>query len=138
MVAASAASPGVNDGGVVASAVPATFTPNIVDGAVESMVQVGSLMVVGGSFTRVTPTAGAGSGTTVTRNYLFAFNASTGALDTSFVPSLNGEVDAIVPTADGTGVYVGGMFTTAGGRNHPAGADSTSAPARAWPPSTRR
>ncbi len=112
---ASAASPGVNDGGVVANAVPAKFTPNIVDGAVESMVQVGSLMVVGGSFTQVTPTAGAGSGTTVTRDYLFAFNASTGALDTSFVPSVNGEVDAIVPTADGTGVYVGGMFTSAGG-----------------------
>ncbi len=114
-LSASAASPGVNDRGVVASAIPATFSPDIVDGAVKSMVQVGSLMVVGGSFTRVTPTTGAGSGTTVTRNYLFAFNASTGALDTSFVPSLNGEVDAIVPTADGTGVYVGGMFTTAGG-----------------------
>ena len=72
-------------------------------------------MVVGGSFTTVTPTAGAGAGTAVTRKYLFAFNATTGALDTGFVPSVNGEVDSIVPTADGTGVYVGGMFTTAGG-----------------------
>ena len=100
---------------MIANAVPAKFTPNIVDGAVESMVQVGSLMVVGGSFTQVTPTAGAGAGTTVTRNYLFAFNATTGALDTGFAPAVNGEVDAIVPTADGTGVYVGGQFTTAGG-----------------------
>ena len=32
-----------------------------------------------------------------------------------FAPAVNGEVDAIVPTADGTGVYVGGAFTTAGG-----------------------
>ena len=63
----------------------------------------------------MTPTAGAGAGTAVTRNYLFAFNATTGALDTGFVPSVNGEVDSIVPTADGTGVYVGGEFTTAGG-----------------------
>ena len=94
---------------------PAKFTPNIADGAVESMVQVGNRMVVGGSFTTVTPTAGAGAGTAVTRNYLFAFNATTGALDTGFVPAVNGEVDAIVPTADGTGVYVGGKFTTAGG-----------------------
>ncbi len=114
-VAASAATPGVSDGGVVANAVPASFTPNIGDGAVESMVQVGNLMVVGGSFTQVTPTAGAGAGTTVARDYLFAFDATTGALDTSFTPSVNGEVDAIVPNADGTGVYIGGMFTSVNG-----------------------
>jgi PKD repeat protein len=105
----------VNDNGVIANAVPAKFTPNIADGAVESIVQVGSRMVVGGSFTQVTPTAGTGAGTTVTRNFIFAFNATTGALDTGFVPVVNGEVDSIVPTADGTGVYVGGQFTTAGG-----------------------
>ncbi len=79
------------------------------------MVQVGNLMVVGGSFTKVTPNAGPGAGTTVTRNHLFAFNASTGALSTSFVPTVNGEVDAIVANADSTGVYVGGLFTSAGG-----------------------
>jgi uncharacterized protein (DUF697 family) len=72
---AAAANPGVNDGGTIASTVPASFTPNIVDGAVESMVQVGNLMVVGGSFTKVIPAAGPGAGSTVTRNYLFAFNA---------------------------------------------------------------
>jgi PKD repeat protein len=114
-VSASAASPGVNDAGVIANAVPATFTPNIADGAVESLVQVGSRMVVGGTFTTVTPTAGPGAGASVARHFLFAFNAATGALDTGFVPLVNGEVDAIVPTADGTGVYVGGTFTTAGG-----------------------
>ena len=94
---------------------PAKYTPNIANGAVEAIVQVGNRMVVGGSFTTVTPTAGAGAGTAVTRNYLFAFDATTGALDTGFVPAVNGEVDSIVPTADGTGVYVGGKFTTAGG-----------------------
>ena len=41
-LSASAASPPVNAGGVIANTVPATFTPNIVDGAVESMVQVGN------------------------------------------------------------------------------------------------
>jgi hypothetical protein len=113
---AQAASPGVNDGGVYPSAVPANFTPNIASGAVEAIVQVGSRMVVGGSFnTTVTPTAGAGAGTAVTRHFLFAFNASTGQIDTGFVPSVNGEVDSIVPSADGTAVYVGGKFTSAGG-----------------------
>ena len=46
----------------------------------------------------VTPTAGAGAGKAVTRKFLFAFNATTGALDTGFVPAVNGEVDSIVPT----------------------------------------
>jgi PKD repeat protein len=114
-LSATAASPGLNDGGVVANAVPAKYTPNIADGAVESIAAVGNRMVVGGSFTTVTPTAGAGAGTAVTRDYLFAFDATTGALDTGFVPAVNGEVDSIVPTADGTGVYVGGKFTTADG-----------------------
>jgi PKD repeat protein len=114
-LSASAASPPVNDGGVIANAVPAKFTPNVVDGTIKAMVQVGTRMVVGGTFTQVTPTAGAGSGTTVTRNFIFAFNATTGALDTGFVPVVDGEVDAIVPTADGTGVYVGGTFLNAGG-----------------------
>ena len=109
-----AANPGLADGGVVASTVPAKFTPNIGDGAVEALVQLGNLMVVGGSFTTVTPTAGAGSGTAVTRNYIFAFDAATGAL-TSFAPAVNGEVDSIVPSADGTAVYIGGKFTTADG-----------------------
>jgi hypothetical protein len=112
---ASASSPGVNDGGTYASVVPAAFTPNIGNGAVEAIVQVGNRMVIGGSFTSVTPTAGAGAGKAVTRKFLFAFNATTGALDTGFVPAVNGEVDSIVPTADGTGVYVGGVFTSAGG-----------------------
>ncbi len=114
-VSASAASPGVTDAGVVANAVPAAFTPNIADGAVVSMVQVGNTMVVGGSFTQVTPAAGPGAGITVNQAHLFAFNATTGALITSFAPTVNDEVDAIVPTADGTGVYVGGMFTNVNG-----------------------
>lgn len=114
-LAANASSSPVDDGGVIANVVPAKFTPNIGNGATEAIVQVGSRLVVGGSFTTVTPTAGAGAGTAVTRQFLFAFNATTGALDTGFVPSVNGEVDSIVPTADGTGVYVGGTFTSAGG-----------------------
>ena len=114
-LASQAASPGVGDGGVIANAVPFKYTPNIADGAVESIVAVGSRMVIGGSFTTVTPTAGAGAGTAVTRDYIFAFDAASGALDTGFVPAVNGEVDSIVPTADGTAVYVGGKFTTAGG-----------------------
>ena len=115
-LSASAASLGVADGGVVANAVPATFTPNIVDGAVESMVQVGSLMVVGGSFTQVTPTAGAGAGTTVTRNYLLRVQRHHRRAG-HVVRARRSTVRSTrsCPTADGTGVYVGGMFTTAGG-----------------------
>jgi PKD repeat protein len=115
-VPAQASSPGLNDGGVIASVVPSKTSPNIANGSTQAIVQVGSRMIIGGTFTSVTPTAGAGAGTAVTRNYIFAFNASTGALDTGFVPAVNGEVDTIVGSSDGTSVYVAGAFTTAGGR----------------------
>src|SRR5438132_12306917 len=80
--AASASSPPVDDGGVIANAVPAKFTPNIGNGATEAIVQVGSRLVVGGTFTTVTPTAGPGAGTAVMRKSLIASKADTGALDT--------------------------------------------------------
>ncbi len=61
------------------SAVPADFTPNINDGVTHAIAQVGSWIVVGGTFTHVTPH---GSSTPVSRTYVLAFDQSTGALDT--------------------------------------------------------
>ena len=96
----------------VVSAVPGN-TPAVNDGEVDNMVQVGDVMVVGGTFTSVTPV---GSTTAVTRNKVFAFNVSTGALVTAFAPTVNGQVNEVIagPTA-GT-VYLGGAFTTVNGK----------------------
>ncbi len=110
-----ASSAGVNDGGVVAKAAPFKYTPNFADGAVKALVQVGQRMIVGGSFTSVSQVTTAGTGAATARKFLLAFNPTTGALDTGFKPVVNGEVDTIQPTADGTGVYVAGRFSTAGG-----------------------
>jgi PKD repeat protein len=88
---------------------PAGFTPHVMDGAVFSMTQVGDVIVVGGSFTRV---RNAGTTTDIPRRNLFAFNAATGQVSTGFAPDPNGTVYALESAADGQSVYVGGSFGT--------------------------
>ena len=70
----------------VASANPADWTPHVLDGKVDAVVQVGSKMVAGGLFTRVanaaTPT------TAIARSNISAFDATTGVVDTAFAPVL--------------------------------------------------
>ncbi|MHB8457793.1 MAG: hypothetical protein ACYDBS_08930, partial [Acidimicrobiales bacterium] len=55
----------------------------------------------------------------LTRNYLFAANATTGAISSTFAPVLNADVQAVLPgptaaNGDPT-VYVGGTFSTVNG-----------------------
>jgi len=93
---------------------PDAFTPHVMDGAVVTMTQVGNLIIVGGTFTTV---RNAGSSTDIPRRNLFAFDATTGAVSTTFAPNPNGTVYKVQAAADGTSVYVGGSFTsvTSGG-----------------------
>ncbi len=103
----------VQDG--VVSANPANTTPNVENHKVESMVKIGNRIIAVGNFTQVTPPGG----TTVTRNSIFAFNASTGALDSTFVPNVGTkEVTEVVDAGDGT-VYIGGTFTSVNGTATP-------------------
>ncbi len=95
------------------SPTPASWTPSAVDGSVQSIVQVGNTIVMGGDFTQV---EAAGSTTVVSRPDILAFNATTGALSTTFLPQLDGEVEALLPSADGRSVYVGGDFHTVNGK----------------------
>src|SRR5207248_4211887 len=46
---------------------------------------------------------------------LMAVDPTTGALDLTFVPEPNGEVDSLAVSPDGTHIYVGGTFSTIGG-----------------------
>ena len=94
------------------SPVPMAGTPNITDGTVRAFVQVGNKVFVGGSFTSATPS---GSSTAVTRTYLLAVDATTGALDTGFAPTLDGEVDALLPGPTASSVYIGGAFNNLNG-----------------------
>ena len=95
----------------VVSANPENWTPNVNDGKVESMVQVGGRIIAVGKFTSVT----ASNGTSYTRNSIFAFNATTGAVDTTFVPNVGTkEVSEVVDAGDGT-LYIGGLIATVNG-----------------------
>jgi hypothetical protein len=96
---------------VVVSADPVGTTPNVLDGQVNAIVQVGGKMIAGGSFTQVRR----GGGPILTRNNIFAFDPATGNIDTAFVPGLNGSVNALEAASDGQSVFVGGTFTTANG-----------------------
>jgi hypothetical protein len=98
----------------VVAAVPSGSTPNFLNGAVMSLTKVGNTMIAGGTFTSVAPP---GQSTGSTANYLVAFDATTGIVNTAFAPVVNGEVDTVVPNATGTAVYIGGRFTTVNGKN---------------------
>ncbi|MEJ7584178.1 MAG: malectin domain-containing carbohydrate-binding protein, partial [Acidimicrobiales bacterium] len=93
------------------SANPADFTPHVMNGSVQSVVQLGNKMVLAGTFTTVRQTLG---GPDITRNRMFAFDATTGIIDPGFDPNLNGLANSL--DTDGTYVYVGGAFTTSNGQ----------------------
>ncbi len=97
------------------SAVPAAATPNVNDGVVLTMVQVGSRIIAGGSFTKVSPPGITGGKQAVTRKYVMAFSATTGAVDTGFVPALDAMVEGLAPGPTPDTVYVGGYFSTVNG-----------------------
>ena len=96
----------------VANADPSNLTPDMENGRVNALAQVGNRIIVGGTFTTV---QNPGSNTDISRPYIVAFNASTGVVDTGFTPSLNGAVESLAPGPDGTSVFVGGSFTTVNG-----------------------
>ncbi len=112
--AAQAATVGLShpQSGRIVSDDPANFTPHILNGTVYSIVQVGEMIVVGGSFTQV---RSATNSTVLTRNRVFAFDATTGEISNAFNPSPNGTVYKVQQATDGTSAYVGGSFTSAGG-----------------------
>jgi len=115
-VSANAASTGKSapHPGRIVSDDPSGFTPHVMDGQVQTLAQVGNIIIVGGTFTTV---RNAGNSTNITRNNVFAFDATTGQVSTTFAPNPNGTVYKVLPAADGTSVYIGGHFTqiTSGG-----------------------
>ncbi len=56
----------------------------------------------------------------LTRNNLAAFDATTGAISTTFVPNPDGEVTTIIPSGDGSTVYIGGYFNNVSGAGSPS------------------
>jgi hypothetical protein len=97
----------------VVNTVPALYTPNVNDGIVYAIGQVGTTVFIGGSFTSVSPH---NNSTTYNDPGIAAFTAGTGALVTSFAPTISGgSVDAISPGPTAGTVYVAGDFTSIDG-----------------------
>ncbi len=96
----------------VVTSVPTAGTPQIQDGAVFAITQVGSTMVVGGNFTKTQP---AGSTTVSPTPFILAFDAATGAVNRQFLPNLDGSVQTLLPGPTAGTVYVGGEFNNVRG-----------------------
>ncbi len=113
---------------VVVSPTPDEQAPRIMNGRVYAIDTYGPLVAVGGSFTTIRPGA---SGADQTRQWLFMYNSTTGAISQTFVPQLSGPtptptnglvkdqpgVEAIEFAPDGQSLYVGGWFTSVNGES---------------------
>ena len=102
-----------SDAGQVVSEVAAPGTPHVLNGRVYAVNQVGNTIILGGDFTRA---RNDNSTTELVRNGLLAFDATTGQILPGFNPNPSGaDVRVVLPSGDGTSVYVGGGFTSIGG-----------------------
>jgi Concanavalin A-like lectin/glucanases superfamily len=109
---------GAADGNVSSNALSTWET----DGTVWSLAYANGVVYVGGQFSHALP-PGTPAGTTtgeVRRTYLAAFNSTTGALITSFAPTITGSsssngVYALAVSPDGHTLYVGGVFNHVNG-----------------------
>ena len=97
--------------------VPTRKTPWVLDGEVTKIVQVGNVMIAGGLFTQV---ADPMNGTPYARQNLFAFDATTGLVSQTFNPTVDGQVQQLLPGPTPDTVYVAGDFTKINGKgpNH--------------------
>ena len=76
-----------------------------VAGKVLSLAAAGDLTIVGGLFTRLGTRARGNVGALL----------PDGTVDPQFVANVNGKVEAVAVSTDGSTVYIGGMFTTVNG-----------------------
>jgi hypothetical protein len=93
--------------------IPASYTPSIADTTrgqvIRQLTPCNGDMYAAGKFSLIKQ-----GGVTVTRNNIFSFSATTGALN-SFDPNVNGKVNTVALSSDCSVAYLGGSFTSIGG-----------------------
>ena len=90
---------------------PVDNTPAVLDGNTQAVLDLDAKVIVGGRFRGVKRW---NQSAVFTRNNIFAYDKATGAIDTTFVPQLDGQVTALLRAADGK-VYVSGQFRNVNG-----------------------
>lgn len=94
---------------------PADNTAQVLDGVTQAVVDLGSRVIIGGRFTQVKKFD---DPTVLVRNNLFAYDKSSGAIDTTFTPQLDGQVTAMLKAPDGK-IFVAGQFKNVDGVSAP-------------------
>ncbi|MGC5053119.1 hypothetical protein ACLQ2S_16885 [Micromonospora sp. DT48] len=118
-VAAVLAVPTATSAAVVPAPEPATLvstnpvdqTPHARDGEARAFAEIGNTVFVGGTFTQIRQTA---SSAWTSRSYLFAYDRTTGTISTTFLPVLDGAVNALIAGPGGI-LIVGGAFKNVNG-----------------------
>jgi hypothetical protein len=96
-----------------AAIAPAPAAPwAVANGRVVAIARVNNVVYIGGKFTQMIDT----DGTELARNHLAAISAADGHV-LPWNPGANGTVRALTVSIDGKTVYMGGDFTTVGGRS---------------------
>ena len=89
-----------------------TFTTTV-DKQIDAIAIVGSSVYLGGPFTTVTD-----SGGSTVRSYTAKVSLTTGVLDPTWAPVMTARVRSLLPTPDGTKVYVGGDSASTNGLSY--------------------
>jgi PKD repeat protein len=101
------------DNHVTADALPTVQ----INGVVWDQEIVGNTVYAVGEFTSARPAGSAAGQNETPRSNILAYNLQTGALITSFAPTLNRQAEAVASSPDGSRLYVGGQFTVVNGVN---------------------
>lgn len=104
----------------IVSANPSDITPNVIHPEhsgfqVFTIAEIGDRVYAAGDFTQVQD---AGGGTIFTTSGLFAFDRNTGLIDTAGFgfPAVNGRIEVLTPSEDGSALFIGGNFSMIDGR----------------------
>lgn len=87
-----------------------------IDGVVWSQTIIGNTVYAVGKFSTARPAGAAPGSQTVSRQNILAYSLTTGALISSFAPTLNAQGLTITTSPDKTRLYVGGDFTSVSGQ----------------------
>lgn len=92
---------------------PYNWTPKVLDGKVDAVKQVGNVVVVGGNFTQIQNSGN--NQPILNQPNLFAYDATTGRILTTFLPTVDDAVDAVIAGSSSNTVYVAGPFGSVNG-----------------------